>query len=454
MTSFLPNWTFYPLHGIEIIPDDTPIDHSLMFEDATIISNDEIEKVLLLFDQVDQETLFNIRMHLQMVGQQGDSIIIIRQPEEDVDTIRERADHRAVEITSAISNILLMYSNYYWTCCLADEIYHIRHMMSIILHPKKKFRQSIEKIATRGWLFVTPSPPFRITRKDLHNKLFSNKFQDLSSYIFTPFYLLKRKGLKKTIKEKISAASIHLYRCINSPTPELQLVGAVTSIEILLKSQQEKYEQVGIRLEHLISSYAFNFYTAQEVFQTRHNCVHAGQKVTKGYAYLAIRLATNCLANYSIYAKNFDNAEQILDYLKLFDSIHSFIKKHNSSEVIRTLNPESLIMPPPDIIDPLPFFLSNFALTPKYFDKKTRDEQKQQFALYTSILSLLRDISILEALNILSTSNIYNICPFESVTDFEAFWKEKESFLLERAKDRIASIDKYGWPIHKYKWKG
>lgn len=186
MDSFRPNWAFYPLHGIEIIPDDTPIDHSLMFDDATIISKDEIDKVLSFFDEKDTRTQNHYRMLLQMVARDSDSIVVIREYDEEIEDVQKKADWRLLEIVSAVSNILLFYSDFQWTCCLPDEHILLPQTETIILHQSKGQQQQISRIATRGYIFFTPKPAFKITRTDLQKRLLDSRFKDFSSYLYSP----------------------------------------------------------------------------------------------------------------------------------------------------------------------------------------------------------------------------------------------------------------------------
>lgn len=151
-----------------------------------------------------------------------------------------------------------------------------------------------------------------MSRATIRGMIFRKPFHTLTEIIIT-----RNSLLPKSFQRALQQALYRLADSIHSPVLSAQLLGAVTTLEILFTTNDgEKYDAIRQRLLALLGTSAEAQYSVVQVLQARHLYVHQGREVEDTQAtYQAVILALNCLLQYARACSAFNDKEDFVTYL-------------------------------------------------------------------------------------------------------------------------------------------
>lgn len=312
-------WIFYPLKGFDItnIRDDI---NKPMFEDSTIISRRHISRIVnLLGNSKKSSADIEFILSKDISRQEFNSFIAVRrtgvleQRKYESKLIKD-ATQRAYEIAALLSLVFLSRSRYGHTCGLVEQLH--RQAQSISMFDFQYGEFSTQLSGQRSFADVNSKLKIADTRAELKKELFKKRNKGLTNAI-----LNKRTNLSKSIRNAIVQSSIRLSDAIHSITLSAQLLGAVTSVEILISEQGDSYETTKRRLIALLGENYIIKYDVERILKSRHLYVHCGEEVQgDDISPKAIALALSCLLRYSESASLFRDK---LTFIKYLDFIYN-----------------------------------------------------------------------------------------------------------------------------------
>jgi hypothetical protein len=155
-----------------------------------------------------------------------------------------------------------------------------------------------------------------LSRNDLKQTILKEPFKALTSVL-----LPQKPSLPRSLHKAVEQSSIRLSDALHLASPSARLLGAVTSIEILISNHGDSYDLYLRRLAALLGDEAIEKYDAKSVLRARHLYVHKGEEI-EGYSLPmnAIGLALSCLLRYSEIAQFSHNKTNLLEYLDFVNS--------------------------------------------------------------------------------------------------------------------------------------
>jgi hypothetical protein len=220
----------------------------------------------------------------------------------------EKDSHaRARQIGALLSLALLAESCTGRTSCLLEQLHRREFLLDMVDVERSCFRTHAGR---GGWSNTLHRHECHdLSRADIIEIINKERFEALTAILAlgNHLYLL-------TVQSSWAICSLSDALQLASPTA--CLLGAVTSIEILLSNPKEKYDAISQRLSALLGEDAITQYDAESVLNARHSYVHGG-KVIEDYniPMKAICLALSCLLRYAEVAHSFKSKKDLLYYL-------------------------------------------------------------------------------------------------------------------------------------------
>jgi hypothetical protein len=145
-----------------------------------------------------------------------------------------------------------------------------------------------------------------------------------------------KSGIDSTLANAITQATVRLASSIHSSEHSTQLLGAVTSIEILLGEPKDKYDTVQHRLEMLFGKPTFDELKVDKLLKARHLYVHDGKDIEdKKLAGQTIALALSCLLCYAEAIQQFESKHTFGQYLNFIYEAEKVAKANKWDEVTK-----------------------------------------------------------------------------------------------------------------------
>lgn len=432
-------WVFFPVKGLEIETEPDTI-HSRLFERATLLSFDDARTFTSSMPfAVDQEEANNVLHMLGAASSYGedmkaDSFIAV-QTYGYGDKEIQAANDRAYEVISVLSIAFLFRSNFRETCYLLEQL---TQSESITIPRVNTMRGDVGHtygLLSRAHFIGTPSPPIKRSRSGLLATLKSVPTIDLCSAL-----LLPKSSITGSHRGRISRAARFLYEGMHVPTPESQVLGAITSIEILLSGGRSSFEVIRTRLKELLGKRAYTYYRADEVFDARNEMVHSGKRCTDTQGYLALVLAVSALLAYAKVAYQSPRDTQLLKQLDFTSAAEKFMEEFKGAIIQWDKPPLKNTLP-----DLFPFHLAKWGYSYDYVIKFTPRKRQEQFAALVSVLAFKRSISNREAFYVLSNALLNVECPFST-------WHKLASYIRRHPETVTAERDRMLHLLKKYSW--
>lgn len=331
---------FFPLKGIEI-KGKTPEIASPIFLDTTIIPRSEILNIVSEAMKNKKESSLKALKEVteySFIREQSepyDSCIAVKRTfnqkpnptRKDFDKLKELAKRRAYEISAFLSILFLQESKNGDTCGLVEQIPRkMKNILGINLSSDGFFMTG----GTAGFsrIIFSPNLNIKISQNELRKKLNKNMFKN-----FSEAFLSQKQAMPNSIRNAIIQSSIRLSDAIHSYSLSNQLLGAVTSIEILLSYQVESFSLLTQRTKTLVGKRYNDIFDIESVFKARHLFVHRGQEINSHQiASKSIGLAIACLLFYSNHAKQFPDKTRLIDYLDFLSKGSKLISFFTPSE--------------------------------------------------------------------------------------------------------------------------
>jgi len=314
-------WVFFPVKGLDVLNKRHDLDKPL-FGDATLVSKKHIRQIVHLLEankrmggDHDHERDIIYMMEHATLTEDFQSLIAVQRSgtisEEDRNPqiVRDSAA-RAYQIVALLALVFLARSHSGQACGLVEQLHRQTQSLAMLDLQGGGFRF---RIGGGHWSYtiLDPKKTIQMSRGDLKKVLYQKRFTGLTQAV-----LSQRPSLPKSLRKAIAQSTIRLSDAVHSITPSAQLLGAVTSIEILLTGQVDSYETTKRRLAALLGTEAIIQYDAESVLRARHLYVHRGEE-PEGYAIplTAIGLALSCLLRYAEAAPGFSSKTALIEYL-------------------------------------------------------------------------------------------------------------------------------------------
>ena len=120
----------------------------------------------------------------------------------------------------------------------------------------------------------------------------------------------------KSLTRAVIQSSIRLTEALHSISPAAKILGAVTSMEILLTHQGDSYEATTRRIRELVGAPGWEQFEGERVMNERHRYVHQGVEPTHGFLPAkATALGLACLIQFAKLTAFFPHKSAVLTYL-------------------------------------------------------------------------------------------------------------------------------------------
>ena len=317
-------WVLFPLKGLAISDEELGLDHA-MFGDATILSKSHLRhliRLLKLNERMppghDHESTILYFMERGTSEEESHSILAVRRrgpaelhqphagklPGTHADPLG--ADHRAAGIAALLAVGLLVDSREWRTCGLVSQIHRQWRFVSMVSPETGGI--SLGLASGRA---CTRLKPALLSRSEVLERLDSGRLRPLTEVLAA-----QRPSVPRSLSRAVTESAIRLSAALHVPSSSSQLLGAVTSIEILIGASGESFDTFAKRLQVLAGKDACEYYDADTVLEERHRYVHRGIEPAHGMLPLrALALAVVCLLEYAKLARLFPNRATVLRYL-------------------------------------------------------------------------------------------------------------------------------------------
>ena len=419
-------WFFYRIKGIYI---ENQLEwRDFIFNDATIVNN------LQLADYLEEDEDFD-KLSLPYEDlRKGEHCFLIvelngRMNDDNQNEYKQRAKKRALEVISFFFTTILFYSDYNIKICLESEIYEHKNVIEFYQTNTKRYGQT--HTFTKGeYTTINPSAPFKYKRDDLVGLFNRDIFKNLYHIV------------AKSSNEHILISLVHFYLTANVFPPSTQLLGAVTSIELLLLDNA-KHELAKKRIKLLLGEEYFNDLklnnSDEGVFDKRNRIIHGGDSCNSTDAYRAIKLYVEVLINVTFLVKKFNfDKMKVIKHLDIINQI--FTDVHLKSDYFNIGN--SLIQ----FISDFPFrdwivirLIDYYGIS----EQLSIDEFLYKFTMTIAAYHEVKKISIDESYKIVCKFIYYNFELIPSYNDFVLYY--------ENNFERIQNDLKYNRFIQGYK---
>lgn len=423
-------WFFFQVHGLHMKPDENW--RNFMFGNATIANGEDIRNYLKTVEILEFNTEEDYtKLNYQFPDTQ--SFIIVSVPhffsDKTAQEITKTANRRAGQIAGLIYFYFLFASNLTYVISLANEIHYISG--SNYRYYNSEGKQGETELNTKGeYRTCFANPYFEYTINELLKEL--NK----PPYLFITEMIIKKEGKHF---DTISNSLVNFYRTSNVPSPITQLLGSVTSIELLLGDDTQKYNYIKNRVKTLLGDEVyFRFIENKEiarekiktkelvgVFDKRHEVVHKAESCDENDAFRAMNLYCFTLLGYCKIAAKFSSKVEVCLYLDL-------VYKYKYDPVLKnydTLNLktdfENIKISLDQIDNEARFLIKRFNLC-----NSSSHMFNEFFLKSVHFLKEVKNLDLKDAFDRICHNIYYNTIPFTNFDDFEREYNRNISSIL------------------------
>lgn len=307
---------FFPISGLHIT--NRKIKNKLIFEDATIANGKAIKSFLAENNFLNDKRGFHFHDSLSYILVRIDGI----EKNGNEEFLKEKAVERCHQIIALVFFYFFIVFDLKRSVSLMREIFGY-HSDSITSYNSNGLRCQYNNYS-RGEVVLNPPTPFiYITIEKLFTLLNAKPF-DAITRIITQNNNKNIKRIKNKTSEPIIQSLVNFYLTTNIPAATVQLLGSITSIELLLKLGEEKYKNIEKRLNALLGDQLFNRYCKTSnkskihtVFDIRHSVIHGAELCSCDDAARSMKLYCNSLLKFSFISKIFYSKDELCNYLDL-----------------------------------------------------------------------------------------------------------------------------------------
>ncbi len=279
-------WFLFNLIGIRI---EDQFDWSdFIFDDATLVNKSQFKKMTDSFSNFkdnypdfDSDTTYLL---VQSFGKISKDVHLLDNE------MQNKAVQRAYEVAGFINLVFQYLTNHKYSIVLEKQ-YNPKYYSRLKIFSNYGHRSRHESFTNGEFKMLSPKQPFVFSR--------TNLLKIFNSERFTSLYEIVKSKSKKS--KHIKSAITNFYLNINIPNSISQLLGSVTTLEILLKDETS-YSNFRKRLETIIDPRLKKLVikdSKDSIIDKRHEVIHEGAICDKNFAQKAIILTTITLLNYS-----------------------------------------------------------------------------------------------------------------------------------------------------------
>ncbi len=415
------NWYVFNLNGLQI--RDQKNWRDFIFDDATIVNAIQFKEYMesIGYSSEDLKTFeFYGSNHTFLIVQTTGKIT-----EENKKQFESDAKKRAFEVAGFIFFVFLFLSDYSLGITLDSQVYKTSSSVSYLFSSYKILPSIYPKNTAGEFMILTPKIDFIYSRQELTDLFQKRQFNLLYELIKTK----KDNNLLECIR--------NLYLTLNIPSPITQFLGAITSIELLLKENDDlKYENVKKRVRALLGAEVFkNFISTTDsrtgIFDKRHKVIHQGEDCTNSDAYRAIALASRIIIAYSYLYQKLNSKSKICKHLDIIYSIEN--DKNLSGDIFEILPKWDKLKFDSSLID----WTVQTLINQKMYDLCNPEKRNVNNNSYAEAIirhSRIRKCKLEESFELIKQSLYYNENPFNTFDEFSSFYnsnKEKIDEIIE-----------------------
>jgi hypothetical protein len=312
-------WTLFPFRGLIITDKRHELRHPL-FNDVTFLSIQHVPHVIAAL-KLEKESRFDFAQtvrHVEQVAEreQAKTFLAVRRRGIVTDNDEEDpplfyvAKERAYEVSALLAVTFLLHNKYHGTCGLAEQVHTRPENLALV-----DIDDGAYWVRLTGPVGISPFSAeydLPIARAQIKKLLFGLHLKPLAEIIIS-----KKSPLPKSLRQAVKQATLRLADALHTPNPSVQLLGAVTAMEILFGIEEgQKYDVYRQRIIALLGATAVERFEIKAIFQARHQYVHEGRDVKdEDVPYQAVRLALACLLHYTQSMATFADKRAFITYL-------------------------------------------------------------------------------------------------------------------------------------------
>lgn len=435
---------FYPLAGLTI---ETPPNElqTPLFGDATILSTDDARAFLhampffrRLPDDEERLTATRLLGSASTIPHVGvaPAMIIARGHGDTYQKVDASARERIETVAAAIAVIMFVRSDCWNAPSLPDHVWSPGQRTNVIFDEHAGEHGITFGRNTRVHPIEIPHPPLAFTRGSLLQVLTTPPYAT-----FADALLFRSKAIDKEQRHHLQLAGRTFNASINTNSPEAQLIGMVTTLEILLANHDYSFDTLKRRLRALVGREPYEFLGADRLFDNRNKCVHTGAIVDWTDVRYPLILTSGALLAYARAAATFKNRKQLIRWLD-YDSTGAFLADHFPEVTVTWQGPTAEGLFP----DPSPTRLLRYAYLND--DHKHSDNERQHKQIATIVITLRDEyrISITAAYSLVAFGLIGYPNPFGSASAFKRYYRANRAEVDGEA-------TKLRGPVHRGMWK-
>jgi hypothetical protein len=320
-------WSLFPIFGLDLLDENYNFSRPL-FGDATIISKRHIKQIisqLKLNDDTSFDHERDLLDHIERMVNDVDyhSYIAVRR-HGTADNVEKSSSNRAYSISAIVSLMLLASSNDGRTSGLVEQFHRRSKGLTQL-----DFERSLFGVQTTAYTAFTQKDPLKIRSEELLTMMQMSPFDSLFKIVIP-----QTSTLPKSIRMIVMQSAIRLGNALHTAITATHLLGAVTTIEMMLSEQGEKYDTNKTRLTALLGAETLEHFDYDSVIRSRHLYVHNGiepedYKTSRN----AVALAMSCLLMYAKITFIFKTKKDILEYLDLVYRLDSYFNIHDEKNL-------------------------------------------------------------------------------------------------------------------------
>ena len=425
----------FPLYGIRITTAYADTDFVALFHRASVVSGNalvEFYKTLPAFVNTDSR-------HQAIESLDRDiSYVLVQTDREDHGERLVDTRTRALEVASVLSLLVLIRTSMNESIGLREHVYTSPWYQHIMVNSRTGVESISSGMATRAWVHTPPTRPIEATQGDVLRWTRHSSCADLARAV-----LDCDKSIEPPLRQRIAHASIVLYEAINTPTPEMQLLGAITVAEFLVAdSNAAKWETIEKRLKVLAGSEHFD--QLKPLLQLRHAFVHEGKRCNNGGARLAARLVIGLILSYSRMAANYATHTKFVEHLDYSAHMNRYPVDDSRYEPAR-----SVIVRPPSVWAELVIFdITRSCMSgPDAPTMNQRSEDSSPSFLQARAIvaaRMLLQCSVEDAYLRVIDALTYDRPAWSAQAEFLSFYNARRDHIDEKASRAAASYRKHG----------
>jgi len=303
-------WYFFFFQGLEITNNSHDLENPL-FYDTTILSDDNILGIIECDSREHHIDFLSLTTHSSIIAVRNDTSV----NNSNNDKIQLLCFNRAKEIGALLS----IYSINQQFTLQSGLIYQPFGFINDIFKPRLQYTFTID--------FSDPRPSYHIkrindddmicdmikkcnvSREDIRRNLSNEVYKNIASILG-----FKTANIDLTFRKAIKLAAINYYHSVHNPNIDQQLLGMLTTLEVLLRIPNDDYDKFKKRLNLLVGDDIFNGLDVVKILTARHNYVHRTKQITDNMLVMkSIILATYSIIKFADYTQIYNTKDHIIN---------------------------------------------------------------------------------------------------------------------------------------------